>query len=244
MIGELLANEARRTGKAVDNILIKEAKESAAAKEAAKGPRKRARAQADEAARDKALTAIEEDLEAQLSRRLRAPPTISLQLPPRNSTLAKSEPKVVKPEAAAAKAADKLARLRTAVARAEAAVLPAEAHHTAAQRRLERARAALAQLRSGRFDHTLAGVWVPLPDQSAERDERFEAHVSEYVELDGEMEALEARVSRLHSECNAALGMLLRTHAILPKALPQKRSARGHLASAGSSSSDAIAIEG
>ena len=45
---------------------------------------------------------------------------------------------------------------------------------------------------------------MPLPDQSAERDERFEAHVSEYIELDGEMEALEARVSRLHSECNAA----------------------------------------
>ena len=204
VIGELLANEARRTGKAVDNILNKEAKDAVAAKEAAKGPRKRARAQPDEAAQEEALKAIEDDFAAQLARRLRATPSISLQLPPRNTALVKSEPKIVKREAAAAKAADKLARLRTAAARAEAAVLPAELNHTAAKRRLERARAAFAELRSLRFEHALAGARVPMPEPGAECDEPYQAHVREQVELDGEMEALDAKVSMLRSACSAA----------------------------------------
>ena len=204
VIGELLANEGRRVGKCVDNIVAKEAKDAAAAKEAAKGPRKKARALTDEAAREAALKAIDNDLEAQLARRLRRPPTISLQLPPRNTTLVKSEPKAVKPEVAEAKAVDKLARLRTAAARAEAAVLPAGAHHTAAQRRLERARAALSDLHSLRFNLALAGAKVPLPDGQSECDEPYEAHMQKQAELDDEVEALEARVARLRTECNAA----------------------------------------
>ena len=100
VIGELLAHEGRAVGKRVDNVVAKENKDAAAAKEAAKGPRKKARALQDDEAREAALKAIDDDLEAQRARRLRAAPTVSLQLPPRRTVVVESKPKVLKPEAA------------------------------------------------------------------------------------------------------------------------------------------------
>ena len=204
VIGELLANEARRTGKAVDNILSKEAKDAAAAKEAAKGPRKRARALPDEAAREEALKAIDDDLAAQLARRLRATPTISLQLPARRTVVVELKPKVIKPEAAEAKAVNKLARLRADAARTEAAVLPAEAAAVAAKRRLERAEQALADLHSLRFNQALSGWKVPLPAKGDEHDEPYQAHLEEQQELDAQLEVLQPRVASLRREWLAA----------------------------------------
>jgi chromosome segregation ATPase len=114
-----------------------------------------------------------------------------------------AKPKVVKPEVAEAKAADKLARLRAAAARAEAAVLPAEAHAIAAKRRVERAQQAREDLASHTFDHALAGAKVPLP-KSGQPDEAYEAHNRTHDELVAEREALDARLARLRAERNVA----------------------------------------
>jgi hypothetical protein len=203
VIGELLAHEGRAVGKRVDNVVAKENKDAAAAKEAAKGPRKKARALQDDEAREAALKAIDDDLEAQRARRLRAAPTVSLQLPDRKTVVVEAKPKVVKPEVAEAKAADKLARLRAAAARAEAAVLPAEAHAIAAKRRVERAQQAREDLASHTFDHALAGAKVPLP-KSGQPDEAYEAHNRTHDELVAEREALDARLARLRAERNVA----------------------------------------
>lgn len=204
VIGELLAHEGRAVGKRVDNVVAKEARDAAAAKEKAKGPRKAARALADPAAREAALKAVDDDLAAQLARRLRALPSISLQLPARQTAVVESKLKVLKPEAAEAKAVDKLARLRAAAARAEAAVLPAEALLTAAKRRVERAQKAWEDLTLLRFHHALAGAKVPLPEKSGQPDEAYEAHRQQQEELDSEKEALNTRLSRLRSERTVA----------------------------------------
>ena len=203
VIGELLAHEGRAVGKRVENVVAKEAKDAASAKEAAKAPRKKARALTDEEAREAALKAVDADLAAQLARRLGARPSVSLQLPARKTAVVERKPKVVKPEAVESKAADKLARLRAAAARAEAAVLPAEAHITAAKRRVERAQQARKDLVDLIFHHTLAGAKVPLP-KSGEPDEAYEAHQQKQHELDAEREALDVRLSRLRSEFNRA----------------------------------------
>jgi hypothetical protein len=202
VIGELLVSEARAVGKRVDYVVSAEDKAKQEAAKAAKEKRRAARAAEGEEAQAAALAAVEAGQAALLDARLRAPVTKTLKLPARNTIVVESKP--VSAGVAVATAADKLARLRAAAARAEAAVLTADAHYTAAQRRLERGNTALSQLRSLRFDHALKGAWVPMPDPGAECDEPYQAHVREQVGLDGEMDALNARVSRLRYECNAA----------------------------------------
>ena len=125
-IGELLAEEGRKIGKRVYNVR--------------RGCR-----------RERALAAIERDLQTACAERLRATSAESaLKLPDHRSVIVESKP--VSAAAAASKAVDKLANLRVAAARAEAAVLPAEAAAAAAKRRSDRAKAAIDAVYALRFE--------------------------------------------------------------------------------------------
>ena len=134
LIGELLAGEARRVGKDVDNIIAKEeAAKRAAAKDAKEARRNAKKVAADEAAAMQAVAAVDAAVESASSKRLRAPIVLK-NLPPRRSVIVTTAPKPMRPPNP--RPPDPIKIAEQALAAAEVAKVSAEGLHRAAKRAL------------------------------------------------------------------------------------------------------------
>ena len=135
VIGEVLASEARKVGKDIDNVIAKEeAAKNKAAKEAKELRRSAKKAAADEAAGAQAVAAVDAAVDNARSERLRTPAVLK-NLPPRRSIIVTTAPKPIRPPMPPP---NPVKTAEQALAVAEDAKVRAEGLHRAAQRKLAR----------------------------------------------------------------------------------------------------------